>query len=68
MGFTRGQRIEIPAHYDAWARGARFGTVIGFHSGKPGQSDYYSVKMDHPQIKRRLKLWKLDWQYARALS
>lgn len=62
-----GQRIEIPVHYDLWARGARFGVVTGFRNGKPGQSSYVLVKMDHPQVKRRLKLWRLDWDYAKLI-
>lgn len=62
-----GKRIEIPAHYDMWMRGARFGTVKQFRHGKPGQSDYVTVEMDHPQVKRRLKLWRMDWEYARIL-
>ncbi len=62
-----GQRIEIPVHYDLWMRGACFGVITAFRHGKPGQSDYYIVKMDHPQVKRRLRLWSLDWDYAKAV-
>lgn len=63
-----GKRIEIPVHYDLWMRGARFGRVTAFRNGKPGQSDYVLVKMDHAQVKRRLKLWRLDWDYAKVLE
>lgn len=28
-GFGTGTRVEIPAHYDAWMRGDRYGEVIG---------------------------------------
>lgn len=63
-----GKRIEIPVHYDMWMRGARFGEVTAFRNGKAGQSDYLLVKMDHPQIKRRLKLWRIDWDYAKLIS
>lgn len=63
-----GKRIEIPVHYDMWMRGARFGTVTQFRHGKPGQSDYLFVKMDHPQVKRRLKLWRSDWEFIRNVS
>jgi hypothetical protein len=60
-----GKRIQIPVHYDLWMQGARYGTVTGFrHSKTPGTSDYVLVKMDHPQVKRRLKLWRMDWDYA----
>ena len=58
-----GHRVEIPVHYDAWMRGARFGTVTAFRHGALGQSDYLLVKLDHPQIKQRLKLWRPDWPY-----
>ena len=62
-----GAHIEIPVHYDMWMRGARFGVVTAFRKGHSGQSDYVLVKLDHPQAKRRLKLWRADWEYARIL-
>ena len=65
--FVIGQRIEIPVHYDLWMQGARYGEVTSFRHGKNGQSDYYLVKMDHSQVKRRLKLWRLDWPYAKTI-
>ena len=65
--FQIGQRIEIPVHYDLWMRGARFGEITAFRNGKDGTSDYYLVKIDHPQVRKRLKLWRLDWDYAKAL-
>lgn len=65
---ARGTRVEIPVHYDAWMCGARFGEVRGFRRGKPGQSDYLLVRMDHPQMQRRcLKLWRIDWDYAKLV-
>ena len=60
-----GKRLEIPVHYDMWMRGACFGVVTGFRHGGAGQSDYLMVKLDHPQARRRLKLWRLDWAYAK---
>lgn len=63
-----GKRIEIPVHYDLWMRGARFGTVTGFRNGAPGKSAYVLVRMDHPQVKRSLKVWALDWAYVRELD
>ena len=65
---ARGQRVEIPVHYDMWMRGARFGTVTVFRYGQAGQSDYVKVKLDHPQAKRQLKIWRQDWEYMRYLS
>lgn len=62
-----GKRIEIPVHYNLWMQGARFGEVVSFHSGRQGTSDYYKVKMDHPQVKKQLKLWKLDWAYIKIV-
>ena len=63
-----GRRIEIPVHYDAWMRGARFGLVTAFRRGRAGLSDYVTVQMDHPQIRRALKLWALDWDYAKIID
>lgn len=65
--FNIGDKIEIPVHYDLWARGARFGTITAFRNGKDGQSDYFLVKIDHYQVKKSLKLWKLDWNYAKKI-
>lgn len=61
-----GQRIEIPVHYDLWMRGAHFGTVVSAHYDKPttGQSAYLKVRMDHPQSKRLVRLWRFDWPSA----
>jgi len=58
-----GKRIQIPVHYDAWMRGARYGVVTSWRSGKPGQSDYISVKLDCIPNKR-LKIWRMDIDYA----
>lgn len=63
-----GSRVEIPVHYDLWMRGARHGEVTAFRHGKNGQSDYLLVQMDHPQVKKRLKLWAIDWPYARFIE
>lgn len=62
-----GRRVEIPVHFDVWMQGARFGTVTGWRKGKSGVSAYVLVKMDHPAIKRRVKVWRLDWEYLRLL-
>jgi hypothetical protein len=63
-----GARIEIPVHYDLWMQGARRGTVTAFRKGGDGISDCVLVKMDHPQVKKRLKLWALDWDYIKYLE
>jgi hypothetical protein len=65
-----GKRIEIPAHYDLWMQGARFGTVTRYvsNTNKIGQSPFVYVKMDHAQVKRRLKLWRIDAEYARIVE
>lgn len=62
-----GYRIEIPVHYDLWMRGARYGTIVAAYRGKCGTSAYASVKIDHPQVRRRLKLWAHDIAYARFI-
>jgi hypothetical protein len=48
-------------------RGARFGTITAYRRGIHGLSDHYLVKMDHPQVKQRLKLWRVDWDYAKVI-
>jgi hypothetical protein len=63
-----GSRVEIPVHYDMWMRGARFGVVTAFRHGGQGQSDYVLVKLDHPQAKRSLKVWRLDWEYMKVIA
>lgn len=63
-----GARIEIPVHYNHWMRGARFGAVTAFRRGNPGCSDFMLVKMDHPSIKRRVRVGRLDWDYIKVLS
>lgn len=67
MKLAIGTRIEIPVHYDLWMQGATHGTITAFRHGKPGQSDYYLVKMDHPEVKKHLKLWRLDWDYVKII-
>jgi hypothetical protein len=62
-----GKRIEIPVHYDLWARGARYGEVTSFRHGKPGHSSHLLVKMDHPQIRRRVKIWSIDIPYIKVI-
>ncbi len=58
-----GKRIEIPAHYDMWMRGARYGQVT--RVGKDGAFVY--VRLDHPQAKRSLKVWRIDFDYIREI-
>lgn len=61
----KGTRIEIPVHYDMWMRGARQGEVRGYRNGKDGRSAYLMVRMDRPQVRRCVKLWRGDWEYAK---
>lgn len=63
-----GKRIEIPVHYDLWMRGARFGEVRSYHQGSEGRSAYIKVKLDHPQVRKQLKVWALDWDYCKVIS
>ena len=58
-----GKRVQIPVHYDLWMRGARFGVVTS--AGKDGA--FVRVKMDHPQVKRLLKVWRIDLDYLQTL-
>lgn len=63
-----GDRIEIPAHYDLWMRGARTGEITAFRHSKGLTPGYFLVKMDHPQVKHRVKLPVEDWNYAKVIS
>ena len=63
-----GKRIEIPVHYDMWMRGACFGEVRSYHPGSEGHSAYVKVKLDHPQARKQLKIWALDWDYCKILD
>jgi hypothetical protein len=66
----KGHRIEIPTHYDLWMRGARFGVVtsVRFTSDKPSAECYATIRMDHAQVKRSVRLPRHDWQYARVIG
>lgn len=61
-----GKRVEIPAHSDLWMRGARFGEVTTWRNGGGGRSAYACVKIDHPQVSRRFKLWRGDIPFAKV--
>jgi hypothetical protein len=61
--FDVGQRVEIPVHYDLWMQGAQYGRIVSYHEGEHAQSDFVKVRMEHPQVKTLLKVWRIDWQY-----
>lgn len=46
----KGKRVELHPGCDLWMRGARFGTVVR------EKGDTVWVKMDHPQVKRLVRL------------
>ncbi len=58
-----GERVEIPVHYDAWMRGAKFGLVT---SVAPS-GGHVHVKMDHPQIRRTVKVAAADLPHMKVL-
>ena len=59
-----GKRVEMPVHYDCWARGARFGKVTKM--GKGGE--WVWVRLDHPGYKQSRKLWRMDYDYAKVVD
>lgn len=61
-----GRRIEIPVHYDLWMRGARFGKVTAYRGPRLDREAHLLVAMDHPQVKRSLRLWAQDVEYAKV--
>lgn len=56
-----GTRLEIPAHFDLWMQGARFGKVTS--AAKDGS--HVLVKMDHPQVRNRVKIGEADFDSCR---
>mgnify|MGYP003512559786 CR=1 FL=1 len=58
-----GKRIEIPVHYNMWMHGARTGKVSSV--GPDGK--FVRVHMDHPQVKRRVHVWRIDFDYIKRL-
>lgn len=63
-----GKRVEIPVYYDLWMQGARFGRVVAYRADTPGLPAYVTVRMDHAQVKRLVKVWRLDWSYMKLLE
>lgn len=64
-----GARVQIPAYTDAWARGARFGTVSRVKAKAPGvapHADLFGVRMDNPRIRRLVWVVADDCRYVRA--
>ena len=62
-----GDRIEIPAHYDLWMRGARFGLVMAMRTNLEG-GRYAKIKMDHPQVRKLVNLPEGDWDFAKVIE
>lgn len=68
-----GSRVEIPAYTDAWMRGARIGTVMRvivgkgdyLQAGDPRGATIFVVKMDHPQIRRPVKVVSDHCRYVK---
>ncbi len=58
-----GKRVEIPASYDAWARGARFGKA---HSALP--TGELRVRMDSPRIRRLIWIVPGDLAFVRVVE
>ena len=62
-----GKRVEVPVHFDAWMRGARFGTVTAYRQGSAGVSDVLLVRLDHPSYRKCLRIPRMDWEYMKPL-
>lgn len=52
---TAQYRVELSPALDLWMRGARFGTVQREYANKHGKR-VCVVKMDHPQVKRPVRI------------
>lgn len=59
-----GKRVEIPVHYNMWMRGARFGYVASVGP----DAEYVKVKLDHPQARKQLKVWRIDFEYMKEIK
>lgn len=63
-----GKRVEIPAYTDLCMRGARIGTIerVAEGNGKYMQAgdtrgaDIFAVRLDHPQVNKRLHRFIAD--------
>lgn len=63
-----GKRVQIPAYTDLWMRGARFGTIERVIPGTGNyldprdarKSTLFCVRMDHPQVNRKLARFIAD--------
>lgn len=53
-------RIEIPVHYDLWMQGAQTGKVV-----KTLKDGTWVVKMDHWQVKNRLRIPVADQEFCK---
>lgn len=66
-----GARVEIPAYTDTWMRGARFGEVVRVTEGggyldpkDPRGRTLFLVRMDHPQIRRPIRVIADDCKFV----
>lgn len=50
VNIEKGCRVELSPSYDLWMQGARFGEVTSVGD------EMASVRMDHPQVKRILRI------------
>lgn len=63
-----GKRVEIPVHYNAWARGARFGRVTRYGRPPGASSNCVWIKLDHPAYRTRLKVWVIDFAFCKVVE
>ena len=52
--FKVGDRVEIPCYCDLWMRGAQYGVI------RKISRDGVTVKMDHPQVKKCVRVIVTD--------
>ena len=64
-GFTKGDRVQIPVHYDNWIRGDRFGEVVGHREGGDDFSACLLVRLD--RVEKIQKVWALDWNCVKSV-
>lgn len=56
------KRIEIPVHFDLWMQGARTGWIHGTLT-----DGTWLVAMDHPQVKRLVRIEPKDQSYCKVI-
>ena len=69
MRWLLGRRVEIPAHYDVWMRGARYGVIscVTALSDRRTKTRSVYVRMDNTRVRKRVRVPSTDFEHLRFL-